>query len=59
MNTAALFDLVPMQGGHRRESPKADPGCSFRPQKTILVRTVADGGESFLPALWRLLTEKP
>jgi hypothetical protein len=63
----AVFDLVPIHGDHRRELPKTDPGYYFRPQKTILVRTVADGGESFyfcgphratLPALWRLLTER-
>jgi hypothetical protein len=62
--TTAVFDLVPIQGDPRKELPKTDPGYYFRPQKTILVRTVADGGESFyfagehratLPALWRLL----
>jgi hypothetical protein len=60
----AVFDLVPIQGDHRKELPKTDPGYYFRPHKTMLVRTVADGGESFyfrgehratLPALWRLL----
>ncbi len=62
--TTAVFDLVPIHGDHRKELPKTDPGYYFRPQKTILVRTVADGGESFyfcgehratLPALRRLL----
>jgi len=62
--TTAVFDLVPIKGDHRKELPKTDPGYYFRPQKTILVRTVADGGESYyfagehratLPALWRLL----
>ncbi len=62
--TTAVFDLVPIRGDFRRELPKSDPGYYFRPQKTILVRTVADGGESFyfeghhratLPALWKLL----
>jgi hypothetical protein len=65
--TTAVFDLVPIQGDHRKELPKTDPGYYFRPQKTILVRTVADGGESFyfcgphratVPALWRLATER-
>jgi hypothetical protein len=60
----AVFDMVPILGDHRKELPKTDPGYYFRPHKTILVRTVADGGESFyfrgehratLPALWRLL----
>ena len=62
--TTAVFDLVPIKGDHRKELPKTDPGYYFRPQKTILVRTIADGGESYyfagehratLPALWRLL----
>jgi hypothetical protein len=62
--TTAVFDLVPIRGDFRKELPKTDPGYYFRPHKTILVRTVADGGESFyfagdhratLPALWRLL----
>jgi len=64
--TTAVFDLVPIHGDPRRELPKTDPGYYFRPHKTILVRTVADGGESFyfcgahratVPALWRLLRE--
>ncbi len=60
--TTAVFDLVPIQGNYHKELPKTDPGYYFRPHKTILVRTVADGGESFyicgdhraaLPALAR------
>jgi hypothetical protein len=60
----AVFDLVPILGDPRKELPKSDPGYYFRPHKTMLVRTVSDGGESFyfrgehratLPALWRLL----
>lgn len=43
----AVFDMVPIQGDHRKELPKTDPGYYFRPHKTMLVRTVADGGESF------------
>ena len=63
--TTAVFDLVPIEGDFRRELPKTDPGYYFRPHKTILVRTVADGGESYyfrgdhratFPALWRALT---
>jgi hypothetical protein len=62
--TTAVFDIVPIHGDPHRELPKTDPGYYFRPHKTILVRTVADGGESFyfagehratLPALWSLL----
>jgi hypothetical protein len=64
--TTAVFDLVPIQGDIHHELPKTDPGYYFRPHKTILVRTVADGGESFyfcgdhratLPALHRALLE--
>lgn len=43
----SVFDLVPIHGDIHKELPKTDPGYYFRPQKTILVRTVADGGESF------------
>lgn len=58
-----VFDMVPIGGDIHRELPKTDPGYYFRPHKTILVRTVADGGESFyfcgdhratVPALWSL-----
>jgi hypothetical protein len=45
--TTAVFDLVPIRGDIHHELPKTDPGYYFRPQKTILVRTVADGGTSF------------
>jgi hypothetical protein len=64
--TTAVFDLVPIRGGVHQELDKTDPGYYFRPHKTILVRTVADGGESFyicgnhratLPALRRELLE--
>jgi hypothetical protein len=62
----AVFDLVPIQGDIHRELAKTDPGYYFRPHKTILVRTVADGGESFyfcgdhratLPALRRAILD--
>jgi hypothetical protein len=45
--TTAVFDLIPLEGDTRREASKADPRYYYRPWKTILVRTVADGGESF------------
>lgn len=45
--TTAVFDIVPIQGDIHRELDKSDPGYYFRPHKTILVRTVADGGRSF------------
>lgn len=62
--TTAVFDMVPIAGDIHKELPKSDPGYYFRPHKTILVRTVADGGESYyfcgdhratVPALWRVL----
>ena len=62
--TTAVFDLIPIEGDHRRELTRSEPGYYFRPHKTILIRTVADGGESYyfcgehratLPALWRML----
>jgi hypothetical protein len=45
--TTAVFDLIPIEGDTRRQAPKTDPQYYYRPWKTILVRTVADGGESF------------
>jgi len=45
--TTAVFDLIPLEGDTRQETPKSDPRYYYRPWKTILVRTVADGGESF------------
>jgi hypothetical protein len=62
----AVFDICPIQGDYRKELAKSDPGYYFRPHKTMLVRTVADGGESFyfrgehratVPALRRALLE--
>jgi hypothetical protein len=62
--TTAVFDIVPILGDIRTELPKTDPGYYFRPHKTMLVRTVADGGTSYyfcgehratLPALRREL----
>jgi hypothetical protein len=44
--TTGVFDLVPLEGDTRRQAPKTDPRYYYRPWKTILVRTVADGGES-------------
>jgi len=64
--TTAVFDLVELGDDLTREAPKDDPRYYFRPYKTILVRTVADGGESFyikgdhrrtLPTLYHLLVD--
>lgn len=45
--TTAAFDLIPISGDYRHEAPKHTPQYYYRPWKTILVRTVADGGESY------------
>jgi hypothetical protein len=45
--TTAVFDLLPLAGDLRVTAPKSDPRYYYRPWKTILARTVADGGESF------------
>jgi hypothetical protein len=43
----AVFDLLPIGSDIHAELPKTNPGYYFRPYKTILVRTVADGGRSY------------
>jgi len=59
--TTAVFDVLPLEADWRQEAPRHDPRYYYRPWKTILVRTVADGAESFyiqghhrqtLPALY-------
>jgi hypothetical protein len=45
--TTAAFDLIPIEGEFHSEAPKTNPQYYYRPWKTILVRTVADGGASF------------
>ena len=64
----AVFDLAPIHGDIHSVLPKSDPGYYFRPHKTLLVRTVADGGASYyfcgdhratLPALRRAILETP
>ena len=63
--TTAVFDLADL-GDVSAEADKSDARYYFRPFKTILLRTVADGGESHyvrgphratVPALHRALTE--
>jgi len=45
--TTAVLDLLPLEGLKFQDTPpKTDPRYYFRPWKTILARTVADGGES-------------
>jgi hypothetical protein len=45
--TTGVFDLIPLEGDLRQQPDKSNPRYYYRPWKTILVRTVADGGESF------------
>ncbi len=45
--TTGVFDLIDLGDDLSHEAPKDDPRYYFRPFKTILLRTVADGGESF------------
>ncbi|MEW6233238.1 MAG: hypothetical protein AB1566_13110 [Chloroflexota bacterium] len=60
--TTAVFDLQDLGPDVHHEAPKTEAQYYFRPLKTILVRTVQDGGESFyirgphqatFPNLWR------
>lgn len=64
--TTAVFDLPDLGEEFSAEPPKTDPRYYYRPWKTLLVRTVADGGESFylagdhrdtFPNLWKRLVE--
>ncbi len=46
--TTAVFDLLPIEYENTKKEPsKKDHFYYFRPWKTILVRSVSDGGESF------------
>ncbi len=46
--TTAVFDLLPMVDQTLQEvPPKTDPMYYFRPWKTILARTVKEGGKSY------------
>jgi len=64
--TTVVFDLQDLGSDVQHEVPKDNAAYYFRPFKTMLVRTVADGGESFyvrgdhratMPALYRLTTD--
>ena len=65
--TTAVFDLIPLGDDLDTEAPKTDPRYYYRPFKTILVRTVRDGGESYyiqgdhretIPNLYRQIRAK-
>jgi hypothetical protein len=65
--TTLVCDLHDLPGDTRCEPAKGSAAYYFRPWKTMLVRTVADGGESFycrarheesIPELWTALCGK-
>jgi hypothetical protein len=66
--TTAVFDLVPLPGNCAHTAPSPDDvRYYYRPWKTILVRTVADGGRSYyfcgdhrqtIPTLWHALVQQ-
>lgn len=65
--TTAVFDLQDLGPDFRKEAPRGTAAYYYRPYKTILVRTVQDGGESFyirgdhsitVPNLYHRILEK-
>ena len=65
--TSAVFDLVDLGGDLGTEAPTDSPEYYYRPFKTLLVRTVRDGGRSFyirgdhratMPELHRLIVQR-
>jgi len=64
--TTLVCDLQELPENFNVSPPKNNPAYYFRPWKTMLVRTVADGGRSFyvrgkhsetLPALWAAMNK--
>ncbi len=64
--TTAVFDLKPLPVNYHETPPKSEPGYYYRFWKSVLVRTVAEGGHSYyvqadhrdsLPWLHKLLVE--
>lgn len=60
-----VCDVKPLPETYATEAPRTDPNYYFRPWKTMLVRTLMDGGESryvqgthaeTIPELWTALT---
>ena len=65
--TTLVCDLLDLPEDFKEDPPKSNPVYYFRPLKTMLIRTVADGGESFyvkgkhgetIPGLWTSINEK-
>lgn len=66
--TTLVCDLVDLPEDFRQEAPRGSAGYYFRPWKTMLVRTVAEGGHSHyvrgphsetMPQLWAAATSAP
>lgn len=62
--TTLVCDLHDLPSNFRKEAPRSSAGYYYRPWKTMLVRTVADGGDSHyvkgshadtIPALWQAI----
>ena len=65
--TTLVCDLHKLPDDFSKEPSKDNPAYYFRPWKTMLVRTVADGGESYyvqgkhsdtIPALWSAINKE-
>ncbi|MBF0180981.1 MAG: hypothetical protein HQM03_13240 [Magnetococcales bacterium] len=66
--TSLVCDLKPLPATVSAEPARSEPDYYFRPWKTMLARTVADGGEGFyvrgrhdetIPQLWSALNRNP
>jgi len=66
--TTLVCDLHELPAGYQREASKENPDYYFRPWKTMLVRTVADGGASYyvkgdhantVPEIWTAIRAGP
>lgn len=64
--TTLVCDIQDLPENYSAEPDREDPAYFFRPWKTMLVRTVSEGGESFyvrgkhsetIPALWSAIGE--
>ena len=64
--TTLVCDLLELPPYYHEEPSKEDPAYYYRPWKTMLVRTVADGGKSFyvrghhretIPQLWTAISK--
>ncbi|MFO7558725.1 MAG: hypothetical protein R6X10_07830 [Desulfobacterales bacterium] len=65
--TTLVCDIQKLPENYHEEAPGKSPGYYFRPWKTMLVRTVADGGDSYyirahhaesFPSLWAAIQKQ-